>query len=181
MAGFKITAVIGRAIREAKRAGRSDRAIAQEIGDQFGVSLSHRAIGQYIQKTPLDRPETDGKPQSIRPAPSSHPGTSPVLDEIETLQARIRDLNDRLSDPDVEPRLIAPLNAELRQTFASIRKADKARTEAKAKASGDTAWVVAKLRRFVSMNGNDGGAASDDDTDEGDEDEVPEATGTTGG
>jgi hypothetical protein len=178
MAGFKITAVIGRAIKAAKAAGRSDRAIAQEIAEQHGVSISHRAVGQYLKKTSARAAPTGVAPRPMRSEPASHRTASSALDEIETLQARIQDLNDRLSDPDVEPRLIAPLNAELRQTFASIRKADKARTEAKARASGDTAWVVAKLRRFVSMNGT-GGAAAKDDTD--DDAELPATAGPASG
>lgn len=170
MAGFKITAAIGKAIRAAKDAGRSDRAIAKEIAEAYGISLSHRAVGQYLQKTPAKTPRTSRESDTSR---EGEPSQS-TLDEIETLQERVRDLNERLSDPDIEPRLIAPLNAELRQTFASIRKADKARAEAKSRASGDTAWVVAKLKRFVSMKAT-GGAAKDDDAG------VPPAAGVGGG
>jgi hypothetical protein len=177
VAGFKITAAIGKAIRAAKDAGRSDRAIAKEIAETFGVSLSHRAVGQYLQKTPAKVSRIARQPASNRedPQPSQAGG---ALDEISTLQERVRDLNERLSDPDVEPRLIAPLNAELRQTFASIRKADKARTEAKSRASGDTAWVVAKLKRFVSMNGNGGGAAKEEPAVDA---ELPAAAGPASG
>lgn len=169
MPGFKITEPMGRAIRQAKAAGASGRAIAEQIGESFGTPIDQRSINRYLKANP-------GKPSKNRPehVPTApRPDDGKALDEIETLQARVRDLNERLSDADIEPRLIAPLNAELRQTFASIRKADKARTEAKSRASGDTAWVVAKLKRFVSMKAT-GGAAKEDDA------AVPPAAGAGG-
>ncbi len=170
MGSFKITEPMGRAIRTAKAAGASGRAIAEQIAASFGVQIDQRSINRYLKANP-------GKPARKRPEPApdaSHPTEDQPLDEIDTLRARVRDLNERLSDPAIEPRLIAPLNSELRQTFASIRKADKARTEAKSRASGDTAWVVAKLKRFVSMKAT-GGAAKDEDA------AVPAAAGAGGG
>ncbi|MGL4442641.1 MAG: hypothetical protein ACRCU1_03380 [Alsobacter sp.] len=43
-------------------------------------------------------------------------------------------------------------NAELRQTFASLRHARRELREVKQTESADTAWMVAKLKRFAAMN-----------------------------
>ena len=166
MAGFKITAAIGDAIRAAKAAGGSDRAIAKKIADEFGVSLSHRAVGQYLQKTPAPPPR-------FREEPPSRSSGEP-LDPIETLRARAQDLNNALLEG-VEPRLWPAFNAELRQTFNSIAKAEKAKREASARAGTDVSWVMAKLRKFDSMNRTGGAPAPDEDADL-----VPPASRATG-
>lgn len=173
MAGFKITAAIGQAIRASKEAGGSDRGIAREILRDFGVSLNHRAIGQYLKKTPAKPPASGG----IRQATPSLPSDTGPLDPIETLQARARDLNNAILEG-VEPRLWPAFNAELRQTLSSILKHEKARREVALGASADVTWVVAKLRKFDSMN-KTGGAAVEE-AGESDDEEVPPATRATG-
>lgn len=174
----KITAKIAETIKAGSLRGLSSAALSALVLQEHNIAIDRSSITRYLGANAPKLVRAAPKPPITSAPPASDTEQSTPLDEISTLQARIRDLNYRLNDPDVEPRLIAPLNAELRQTFASIRKADKARTEAKAKASGDTAWVVAKLRRFVSMN-ETGGASTE--TEEDSDDEVPPATGTTGG
>lgn len=170
MGSFKITAAIGDAIRAAKKAGGSDRAIARQIQAEFGVSLSHRAVGIYLSRAPAKPP---GPPQT-------NPGSREIppegeLDPIETLRARARDLNNALL-AGVEPRLWPAFNAELRQTFNSIAKAEKAKRDATTRAGADVTWVMAKLRKFDSMNKTGGAAAEDGEAGK----DIPPAARATG-
>jgi hypothetical protein len=162
----KITEQVGKTIRSAKKRGLGGPTIVALVLERHGVQLDRRTIDRYLAANPPRQ-----RPKRTDPA-----GTDPAsdLDELETLRARARELHQLLAT-NLSPGNVVKVNAELRQTFKSIRGAEAARIAASKSASTDATWVLAKLKRFDAMNR---GEIVDDATDsEG----VPAAAGAANG
>lgn len=122
------------------------------------------------------KPERDPAPPRAMPEPRFESGegaVEPTLDEIEALEREARRLQ-RLLQIDLTAKDRAALNSELRQTFGAIRKAQGARQEAAKLENADTAWVLAKLKRFDRMNT---GATEEDEGADGLSEAARAATG----
>ena len=161
----RVTSAASGLITSGKAAGKSSRQIAADIFDQFGIRLDQRTISRHVkaidgkyQKRADEQPRTSKAPKA-KATPAKHAtrrqdepaDETEDLDEVTELRRQARQLAGLLKG-DLTPKDRAALNAELRQTFASIRKADVARRQAETGGNADTAWVVAKLRRFDAMN-----------------------------
>lgn len=161
----KITPAIERMIRSGRKRGLSSAQIAALVDDRHRVRLDRSTITKYLAANPA-------RPSRKRPAP---PATTEAveLDELGTLRARARELHTMLQG-DLSPGNVVKVNAELRQTFKSIRGAEQARQKAKNAASADAAWVLAKLKRLDAMNR---GEIEDDASKD---ERLPEAAGAAG-
>ncbi len=163
-----ITPAASELIRTEKAAGKSSRDIAKILADRLGIEIDQRTVSRHMQKL---APVLGAKPRSVEVAPAAprEPAEVDSIDEIEALERQVVTLLGLL-EGDIPNRDRVAINAELRQTYGSIRKAKSARREEAAIQSADAAWVLAKLKRFDAMAGE--GAEQDD------EDAVPATTGT---
>lgn len=167
----RITAEALEVIHRLKAAGKSSRETAKTLRETLGIEVDQRTISRHAKANgsiplsePADyalgaEPEDDGQPFAVE------------LDEVTALEAQVAKLQRELAGR-LRPRDRAQLSGELRQTFASIRKAKAAKLEAEELQDADAAWMLAKIKRFDAMNRD---AAEDDG-------ELPEAARTaTGG
>lgn len=184
----KVTSGASQLILREKRAGKSSRDIAKKLLDELGVTLDQRTISRHVARiegkaqkrapepapTPKVKPRPKARPERTStervPIPSSTGETT--LDEVEALERQVLKLQVLLEE-DLPPKDRAALTGELRQTFASIRKAVTAKKQLAATSNSDAEWVLAKLRRFDAMNR--GAEAPVDDG------AVPEAAGAANG
>lgn len=164
-AAAKITEAIGKTIRTAKRKKLGGPTIVALVLERHGVQLDRRTIDRYLEANP---PRPSRKPRAHAAIHAED-----ELDELVTLRARARELHDLLS-ADLSPGNVVKVNAELRQTFKSIRGAETAKRKNEKSASQDATWVLAKLKRFDAMNR---GEEAGDDAGEA---ELPPAAGATG-
>jgi hypothetical protein len=168
MATGKITGPIGRTIRAAKKQGLGGADIATRVRERHGIDLDRRSIDRWLKANPVTPPRKRSPPgedssAEAKPAP---------LDELETLEERAIEIKRRLDESGLGVIALATLNRELRQTFASIRKAKESSTKSAHVENSDARWMIEKLRRFAAMNG--GGEPAETDG-------VPEAARAAGG
>ncbi len=158
MPTHRITSEASARIVAGKKAGKSSRAVAQELKDELGIELDQRTISRHVGKIgeqpPPVAPKMPRRPRADEdddPGFEPHPPATPTLDEVTALETEVSYLQVLLANP-LPPRDRTALNAELRQTFASIRMAKKAIKDAQDSEDEDVTWMIAKLKRFAAMN-----------------------------
>jgi hypothetical protein len=159
----RITTEASALIQAEKAAGKTSRDIAAAVNDQLGIALDQRSISRHLArlegKTQKRKPKAPKKASAKPTAPKSagrKAKAAAPLDEIPTLEARAVALKTQLDNSaKLTPPDIAKLNAELRQTFAAIRKAKDWGSRGKTGTNQDTAWVIAKLQRLAASTAED--------------------------
>ncbi len=187
MGAHSVTPQASELIQSLRREGQSYRECARIVEERLSIRLSHVAIKRHVDSLAgkkRNQPEELAQRAARRagevlnaglPAPEAPPRD--VLGEIEALEREAEELQ-RLLGGVMPHRDRTALGAELRATFASIRKAREAEKAAFEAQDSDTAWTMAKLRRFDRMN--NGLPAEASDAADADASQLPEATGTEG-
>lgn len=160
MPNLKVTADAAVKIARWKKSGKSAREISALLEAQ-GIKLDQRTISRFVARS-HDAPQ----PKPYRPAPTvrapidepgpavdepGEPTQEPTLDEIEALERSAKQLQRLLAAP-LPVRDTAALNAELRQTFASIRRARAAQSSQAGILSAEAQATLAKIRKFQAQN-----------------------------
>lgn len=143
-----ITPELKRLIQDAKKAGKSSPEIARELLETRGIELDQRTISLAVAPKRIRVPGQSRTQDEAAEALLPHPPASPTLDEVEALEVEATYLQGLLAEA-LTTRDRVYVNAELRQTFAAIRAAKRAAREAAEVESSDTAWMVAKLKKFA--------------------------------
>jgi hypothetical protein len=179
MGAHSVTPEASKLIQQLKAEGQSLRAIAQSVKERLGIALNHVAIKRHLdsiagrkRERPLEAARLAAAKAPQAPQPQDDEADRPILGEIEALEREATKIQQLLG-ASMPHRDRTALQAELRATYASIRKARDAEREEAESQSADAAWVLAKLKRFDAMEAVDAPAAADDD-----EDGLPQATGT---
>ena len=140
-------------IAELYDAGTSTRDIARVVRERLGLDLNQSTIVRHLgrSKPAPTRARAHGNAPHVPRPPEA---LEPTLDEIPALERRARRLQELLDDEDAltGARDVCALNAELRQTFASIRKARAAQREAAGILSADAQATLARIRKFQQQN-----------------------------
>jgi hypothetical protein len=151
----RITADAGDAICRWKQAGKSSRDIAAQLAEQFGIQVDQRTISRYVGRV-REKPAPKRQETRQEPTPDladQEPAPEPTLDEIEALERRATRLQQLLArDGSMPIRDMAAINAELRQTFAAIRKARAAKQEQTNVLSAEAQATLARIRKFQAQN-----------------------------
>jgi hypothetical protein len=151
----KITADAAIKIARWSKSGKSAREIARLLKVQ-GLQIDQRSVSRFI--TRCDEPRLGSfDPQESPPeSPNKPPQETEIsisLDEIAALELRARRIQEVLRDDAAIPiRDMVALNAELRQTFASLRKARAAQREAVGILSADAQATLDRIRKFQRQN-----------------------------
>ncbi len=192
MPTHRVTSRASEIICAGKKAGKTSREIAKEVKKKLGIELDQRTISRHIatiRGKPRDRAREGAKAKPKAPArrkPSvldliEPPPIDPdrkTLPEIEALEREAATLQKLLAH-DLPPPHRAALNAELRQTFTSIRKANQAKREVEKQQGADLDWLKRKLKRFAEIDGEELPEAVEDDGG-AERGELPEAAGAAG-
>lgn len=157
-----ITSDAAQLIAEAKSAGKSSRETARIVHDRLGIELDQSAISRHwaqVQKKPKAKQPSNPKaararrPATTSGAPAEVSRVEPTLNEIEALQRRARRLQELLEDEGSlsGARDVVALNAELRQTFASLRRAQAAKQVADKSLSREATEILERLRKMANQ------------------------------
>lgn len=152
-----LTPELKQLIDDAKRAGRSSRDIVSWLLETHGVEVDQRTISRAVAPKRIRVPGQSRTQDEAAEALLPHPPASPTLDEVEALEVEATYLQGLLAEA-LSTRDRVYVNAELRQTFAAIRAAKRAAREAAEVESSDTAWMVAKLKKFAGQDPKDDAA-----------------------
>jgi hypothetical protein len=188
MPTHRVTSRASEIICAGKKAGKTSREIAKEVKKKLGIELDQRTISRHIatiRGKPRDRSTETAKATKKRASARKSaaidllepPPLDPdrdTLPEIEALEREAATLQKLLAR-DLPPPHRAALNSELRQTFASIRKANAAKREVQKQQGADLDWLKRKLKRFAEIDGET--LPESDDADGGELPEAPRAAG----
>lgn len=169
MPTHRVTSRASEIICSGKRAGKTSREIAKEVKKKLGIELDQRTISRHIASIrgkPRDRSKegAKAKPSAKKKAAARKPSALDLLEpppldpdreplpEIEALEREAVTLQLLLAK-DLPPPHRAQLTSELRQVFASIRKANAAKREVQKQQSADLDWLKRKLKRFAEIDG----------------------------
>lgn len=180
MPAHSVTPEVSELIQKLKEQGESLRDIAKIASERLEKPISHTAIKRHLdsiagrkRERPLEAARLEAQRAGQAPQPPESAEDRPILGEIEALEREATKIQQLLGTS-MPHRDRTALQAELRATYASIRKAREAEREEAEAQDVDTAWTMAKLKRFDRMNS---GAPIEDDAPTT---QLPEATGTEG-
>lgn len=156
MPRLKVTPEASAIIAAGKAAGRSSRAIADQLETELGLVLNQTTISRHLPKLGVEKPTTPAQcaptaaPKAKQP---KHPKRVKVLGEIPALEREAAKLQQLLGLPNIPASDRAKLTSELRGCFRAIRNAEIAQRSQTAQADADTRSVLAKLAKLAETTG----------------------------
>lgn len=181
-----ITPQIASLIGSLATPGTSARSIAKTLKEGHGIALDQRTISRHLGKLKGKKQARKGKPGATKtkgrrsaskgiPKASTQVATPEVLEEVETLKAQAKRLHGWMNQAVFASDFVR-LNAELRQTFAQLRRIEQAALTQQQMANDDLSEVMKTLRDLAANETQD---ATEEAPEEDSPDvDLPEASGT---